>query len=103
VTGLNQGQAVGRNKRRSLVLPTLALFECCRGPEASRLLLRPVELRELHPVAGGAAIVAAAPSSVEGRWRQLREKWGRESKSVEEILQLEGLTKAWTLLLFCLS
>ena len=51
-------------------------------------------LRELHPVAaGGLAMVAAPPFSAEGRWRQLREKWGRPSKSIEEILKLEGLAK----------
>ena len=77
------------------MLPALALFEFSRGRAAS-LLLRPQELQWLHPTSTAVA-KAAPPSSIEGRWLQLREKWKRDSTAIEELLKLEGLTKVFAL------
>jgi len=81
--------------REEVMLPALALFEFSRGRAAS-LLLRPQELQWLHPTSTAVA-KAAPPSSIEGRWLQLREKWKRDSTAIEELLKLEGLTKVFAL------
>ena len=52
------------------MLPALSLFECARGRGAA-LLMRAQELQLLHP-ASVAVAKAAPPSSIEGRWLQLK-------------------------------
>ena len=94
-----KGNSVDLKALEALVLPALALYEHCRGPTAARLLLLPAEQAELRPhlhrlgSPAGIKKAAAPPRGIEGRWLALRNKWGRESAAIEEMLKLEGLEK----------